>query len=210
VAAEVKLPPNTFLTWGGEFENQRRAMARLAVIIPVSIALILAILFRTFGSLRAALLILATIPFALVGGVVGLDVARLNLSVSACIGFIALMGQVVLNGVVLVSQINSLRAEGLGLRAAVEAGATGRLRAVLMTALLAALGLLPAALSTGIGSETQRPLAVVVIGGLLSATLLTVLVLPVLYTLVLPERAARGMPRPLNRRGEAFPTVEVA
>ena len=210
VAAEVKLPPNTFLTWGGEFENQRRAMARLAVIIPVSIALILAILFRTFGSLRAALLILATIPFALVGGVVGLDVARLNLSVSACIGFIALMGQVVLNGVVLVSQINSLRAEGLGLRAAVEAGATGRLRAVLMTALLAALGLLPAALSTGIGSETQRPLAVVVIGGLLSATLLTVLVLPVLYTLVLPERAARGMPRPLKRRGEAFPAVEVA
>jgi len=112
--------------------------------------------------------------------------------------------------VVLVSQINSLRAEGLGLRAAVEAGATGRLRAVLMTALLAALGLLPAALSTGIGSETQRPLAVVVIGGLLSATLLTVLVLPVLYTLVLPERAARGMPRPLKRRGEAFPAVEVA
>src|SRR5207247_7776 len=129
----------------------------------------LAILFRTFGSLRCALLILATIPFALVGGVVGLDVAGLNLSVSACIGFIALMGQVVLNGVVLVSQINALRAEGLGLRAAVEAGATRRLRAVLMTALLAALGLLPAALSTQIGSETQRPLAVVLIGGLVAA-----------------------------------------
>src|SRR5437773_2362953 len=166
VAAEVKLPPNSFLTWGGEFENQRRAMARLAIIIPVSIALILAIMFHTFGSLRCALLILATIPFALVGGVVGLDVAGLNLSVSACIGFIALMGQVVLNGVVLVSQINALRAEGLGVRAAVEAGATRRLRAVLMTALLAALGLLPAALSTQIGSATQRPLAVGVLGGL--------------------------------------------
>src|SRR5438309_5568672 len=198
VAAEVKLPPNSFLTWGGEFENQRRAMTRLAIIIPVSIALILAILFRTFGSLRCALLILATIPFALVGGVVGLDVAGLNLSVSACIGFIALMGQVVLNGVVLVSQINALRAEGLGLRAAVEAGATRRLRAVLMTALLAALGLLPAALSTQIGSETQRPLAVVVIGGLVSATLLTLLVLPVLYTLVLSGRGVRSVPRALG------------
>jgi heavy metal efflux system protein len=209
VAAAVKLPPNSFLSWGGEFENQRRAMARLAIIIPVSIALILAILFRTFGSLRCALLILATIPFALVGGVVGLDVAGLNLSVSACIGFIALMGQVVLNGVVLVSQINTRRGEGLGVRAAVEVGATGRLRAVLMTALLAALGLLPAALSTEIGSETQRPLAVVVIGGLVSATLLTVLVLPVLYAIVLPERGLRGEPRRLHPTGE-LPTAEVA
>jgi cobalt-zinc-cadmium resistance protein CzcA len=211
VAAEVKLPPNSFLTWGGEFENQRRAMTRLAIIIPVSIALILAILFHTFGSLRCALLILATIPFALVGGVVGLDVAGLNLSVSACIGFIALMGQVVLNGVVLVSQINALRAEGLGLRAAVEAGATRRLRAVLMTALLAALGLLPAALSTQIGSETQRPLAVVVIGGLVSATLLTLLVLPVLYTLVLSGRGVRSVPRALGRHDdEALRAAEVA
>ena len=187
VAEAVKLPQNSFITWGGEFENQRRAMARLAVIIPVSIALILGLLFRTFGSLRCAVLIIATIPFALIGGVVALDVVGLNLSVAACIGFIALMGQVVLNGVVLVSQINALRSSGLDLRAAVEAGASGRLRAVLMTALLAALGLLPAALSTAIGSETQRPLAVVVIGGLVSATILTLLVLPVLYTMILPE-----------------------
>jgi cobalt-zinc-cadmium resistance protein CzcA len=165
---------------------------------------------RTFGSLPCALLILATIPFALVGGVVGLDVAGLNLSVAACIGFIALMGQVVLNGVVLVSQINTRRSEGLPLRAAVEAGATGRLRAVLMTALLAALGLLPAALSTEIGSETQRPLAVVVIGGLVSATILTVLVLPVLYTLVLPERAARGAPRLLRPASPDVRDAEVA
>ena len=206
--AAVELPPGSFLTWGGEFENQRRAMARLAVIIPISIVLILAILFRTFGSLRCALLILATIPFALVGGVVGLDLAGLNLSVAACIGFIALMGQVVLNGVVLVSQINSLRADGLGLRAGVEAGAIRRLRAVLMTALLAALGLLPAALSTEMGSETQRPLAVVVIGGLVSATVLTVLVLPVLYTMFMSERWAREAPRVLPRALQ--PTAEVA
>ena len=188
VAKQVTLPPNSYLTWGGEFENQRRAMARLAVIIPVSVLLILALLYRTFASLPCALLILATIPFALVGGVVGLDIAGLNLSVAACIGFIALMGQVVLNGVVLVSQINALRADGLGMDAAVEQGALSRLRAVLMTALLAALGLLPAALSTEIGSETQRPLAVVVIGGLVSATILTLLVLPVLYRMVLGRR----------------------
>ncbi len=199
VAAAVKLPPNSFVTWGGEFENQRRAMARLAIIVPISIALILAILYRTFGSLRCAFLILATIPFALVGGVVGLDVAGLNLSVAACIGFIALMGQVVLNGVVLVSQINALRADGLSCDAAVRAGATGRLRAVLMTALLAALGLLPAALSTEIGSETQRPLAVVVIGGLVSATLLTLLVLPVLYALILPDRRRGAVAPPAAR-----------
>src|SRR5262249_51526915 len=179
--------PNTYMTWGGEFENQRRAMGRLALIVPASIGLILAILFRAFGSLRCALLILCTIPFALVGGVAALDVAGLNLSVAACIGFIALMGQVVLNGVVLVSQINTLRSDGMEMRAAVELGAQRRLRAVLMTALLAALGLLPAALSTAIGSETKRPLAVVVIGGLVSATALTLLVVPVLYTLFLSE-----------------------
>ncbi len=188
VAAKVTLPPNAYLVWGGEFENQRRAMGRLAIVVPLSILLILGILQRTFGSLRCALLILVTIPFALTGGVVGLLVAGLNLSVAACIGFIALMGQVVLNGVVLVSQINTLRSEGMAMRPAVEEGARLRLRAVLMTALLAALGLLPAALSTEIGSETQRPLAVVVIGGLVSATLLTLLVLPVLYTMVLPDR----------------------
>ncbi len=187
VASTVTLPPNSFVTWGGEFENQRRAMARLAIVIPLSIALILVILVRTFRSIRCALLILATIPFALTGGVAGLLVAGLNLSVAACIGFIALMGQVVLNGVVMVSQINTLRAQGADCDDAVERGALGRLRAVVMTALLAALGLLPAALSTAIGSETQRPLAVVVIGGLVSATVLTLLVLPVLYAMVMRD-----------------------
>jgi cobalt-zinc-cadmium resistance protein CzcA len=185
VASAVTLPPNSYVTWGGEFENQRRAMGRLELVIPVSILLILALLHRTFRSVGCALLILATIPFALTGGVVGLDLAGLNLSVAACIGFIALMGQVVLNGVVLVSEINARRVSGLGVEDAVEAGAVSRLRAVLMTALLASLGLLPAALSTEIGSETQRPLAVVVIGGLVSATVLTLLVLPVLYKIFL-------------------------
>jgi cobalt-zinc-cadmium resistance protein CzcA len=185
VAARVTLPPNSYVTWGGEFENQQRAMARLALIIPVSILLILGLLHRTFGSVACALLIVATIPFALTGGVVGLDLAGLNLSVAACIGFIALMGQVVLNGVVLVSQINALRGNGRDVDAAIEEGSLSRLRAVLMTALLASLGLLPAALSTEIGSETQRPLAVVVIGGLVSATVLTLLVLPVLYKMFL-------------------------
>jgi cobalt-zinc-cadmium resistance protein CzcA len=216
VAQTVALPANTFVTWGGEFENQRRAMARLAIIIPLSIALMLAILFHTFGSLRCALLILATIPFALVGGVIGLELAGLNLSVAACIGFIALMGQVVLNGVVLVSQINMLRSDGFALGPAVEAGAIRRLRAVLMTALLAGLGLLPAALSTGIGSETQRPLAVVVIGGLVSATVLTLLVLPVLYAMLLPDEVAAearrsklvSLLRVPRRREVAYPLEE--
>jgi len=185
-------------------------MARLAVIIPIAIGLMLAILFRAFDSLRCALLILATIPFALIGGVVGLDLAGLNLSVAACIGFIALMGQVVLNGVVLVSQINALRREGSTLGAAVEVGSIRRLRAVLMTALLAGLGLLPAALSRGIGSETQRPLAVVVIGGLVSATVLTLLVLPVLCSMVLPEEATEETRRSrlvrMVRRDRVAPT----
>src|SRR5262249_16973548 len=190
---------------------------------PLSIGLMLVILHRTFASTTCALLILATIPFALVGGVVGLDLAGLNLSVAACIGFIALMGQVVLNGVVLVSQINSLRSDGFALPQAVEVGAIRRLRAVLMPALLGGLGLLPAALSTGIGAETQRPLAVVVIGGLVSATVLTLLVLPVMYAMLLPEEAAEaarqsklvsllraGRPRPVVRAARVATSTQVA
>jgi cobalt-zinc-cadmium resistance protein CzcA len=188
VSAAVSLPAGYFLTWGGEFENQQRAMKRLGVVIPLSIALIFVLLFQAFGSLRSALLILANIPFALVGGVVALWLARVNLSVSAAVGFIALMGQAVLNGVLLVSDINVRRDGGVPIPQAVTEGAHARLRAVLMTAFLAALGLLPAAMSHEIGSETQRPLALVVIGGLVSATVLTLFVLPVLYALV--ERRA--------------------
>lgn len=190
VRKQVKLDDGYFVTWGGEFENQQRAMSRLAVIIPLSIALIFGLLVQAFGSFRSAFLILANIPFALIGGVVALWVTHVNLSVSAAVGFIALMGQAVLNGVLLVSDINGRRREGAGVRQAVREGAYARLRAVLMTALLAALGLLPAALSHEIGSETQRPLALVVIGGLVSATLLTLFVLPVLYAMA-EGRAAR-------------------
>jgi cobalt-zinc-cadmium resistance protein CzcA len=183
VKADVVLPAGYFVTWGGEFENQQRAMARLAVIVPASVFLIFALLFNTFNSLKSALVILVNVPFALIGGIVGLWVTGIPLSVSAAIGFIALFGQAVLNGVVMVSYFNQLRDAGHNPMDAVLQGAMVRLRTVMMTALLAMLGLLPMALAQGIGSETQKPLAVVIIGGLLSATLLTLLVLPALYLL---------------------------
>ena len=181
VARAVQLPAGFALTWGGEFENQQRAMRRLAIVIPLSVLLIFLLLLKAFGHLRASLLILANIPFALIGGVAALFLTGTNLSVSAAVGFIALIGQAVLNGVLLLSDVEARRRTGVAIDAAVEAGARDRLRAVMMTALLAALGLLPAALSHAIGAETQRPLAIVVIGGLVSATALTLFVLPVLY-----------------------------
>jgi heavy metal efflux system protein len=183
VSSAVKLPPGYFVTWGGEFESQQRAMARLAVIVPVSVFLIFIVLFDAFKSVKSSLLILFNVPFALIGGILALLVTGVPLSVSASIGFIALFGQAVLNGVVMVSHFRQLRESGLEARAAVVEGALRRLRTVLMTALLAMLGLLPMALSRGIGSETQRPLAIVIIGGLLSATVLTLFVLPALYLL---------------------------
>ncbi len=177
----VKLPPGYFITWGGEFENQQRAMSRLKVIVPVSVFLIFLLLFNAFKSVKHAVLILLNVPFAVIGGVFALLVAGIPLSVSAAVGFIALFGQAVLNGVVMVTYFNQLRDRGLSALTAVREGALIRLRTVLMTALLASLGLLPAALSTGIGSETQKPLAIVIIGGLISATALTLIVLPTLY-----------------------------
>ena len=183
VDKEIKLPQGYYLTWGGEFENQQRAMKRLAVIVPVSVLLIFALLFNAFGSAKHAALILLNVPFALIGGIFALRLTGINLSVSAAIGFIALFGQAVLNGVVMVSYFNQLRDEGTRTFEAVVNGALVRLRTVLMTGTLAMLGLLPMALSHGIGSETQKPLAVVIIGGLISATLLTLFVLPVVYIL---------------------------
>ena len=156
-------------------------MARLAIVVPLSILIIFVLLFDAFGSVKSALLIVANIPFALIGGIVALAVTGIPLSVSAAIGFIALFGQAVLNGVVMVSIFNQLIASGDTPEKAVHDGAMSRLRTVLMTALLAMFGLLPMALSRDIGAETQRPLAVVVIGGLVSATLLTLLVLPSAY-----------------------------
>ena len=182
--AEVKkitMPSGYIVTWSGEFENQQRAMKRLALIVPVSVFLIFLLLFNAFNSVKSALLILLNVPFALIGGIFGLLFTGIPLSVSAAIGFIALFGQAVLNGVVMVSCFNELRAAGRTAIATVMEGSVVRMRTVLMTALLAMLGLLPMALSHGIGSETQRPLAVVIIGGLISATFLTLIVLPTLY-----------------------------
>lgn len=181
VGKAVSLPAGYNVTFGGEFENQERAMKRLALVIPVSVLLIFALLFNAFGSAKSAALILLNVPFAVIGGIVGLLVTHIPLSVSAAIGFIALFGQAVLNGVVMVSYFNQLRESGMTTFDAVVRGSLIRLRTVLMTALLAMLGLLPMALSHGIGSETQKPLAVVIIGGLLSATTLTLIVLPTLY-----------------------------
>ena len=181
VNKNIKLPPGFNITWGGEFENQERAMKRLAMIIPVSILLIFVLLFKAFGSARSAFLILMNVPFALIGGILALLFTGIHLSVSAAIGFIALFGQAVLNGVVMVSDFNDRRAAGQPLLEAVREGAMVRLRTVSMTSLLAMLGLLPMALSHGIGSEVQKPLAIVIIGGLVSATILTLFLLPVIY-----------------------------
>jgi len=184
----VKLPPGYAMTWGGEFENQQRAMARLQIVLPAALFLTFLLLFSAFGSAFDASVILLNVPFALVGGIFGLAAARMTLSVSAAVGFIALLGQAVLNGVLVVSSIKGRLSQGEELESAVTNGTRDRLRAVLMTALLASLGLLPAAMSRAIGSETQRPIAVVVVGGTISAALLTLVVLPVTYSLACAAR----------------------
>lgn len=178
---KVQLPAGYQIVYGGQFENEQRAAARLAVVVPVSIALIFFMLFSTFRSLRQAGLILLNIPFALIGGVVSLFLSGLYLSVPASVGFITLFGVAVLNGVVMVAYFNQLRDAGYDVLDAVKEGAARRLRPVLMTALIASLGLVPMLLATGPGSELQRPLAVVVIGGLFTSTLLTLVLLPTLY-----------------------------
>ncbi|MNK37107.1 Cobalt-zinc-cadmium resistance protein CzcA [compost metagenome] len=178
---EVKLPANTFMSWGGEFENQERAMKRLGLVVPVAILTIFFLLYTAFHSLRQATLVILILPLATIGGIAALWLRGLHLSVSASIGFIALFGIAVLNGIVLLSTINRLREEGASIQEAATEGAIQRLRPVLMTALVASLGFIPMALSTGTGAEVQRPLATVVIGGLITATLLTLYVLPTLY-----------------------------
>ncbi len=181
VTRQVQLPPGYYVTWGGQFENQQQAMARLAVVVPLVIGLIFLLLFFTFGNLRQAALILLAIPFAMVGGLLGLMLGGLYLSVPASVGFIALFGVAVLNGVVKIAYINQLREQGMALDEAVLTGMVLRLRPVLMTAIVAMMALIPLLLATGPGSEIQRPLATVVIGGLFSSTVLTLVVLPVLY-----------------------------
>jgi heavy metal efflux system protein len=181
VNADVVLPAGYRMQWGGQFENQQRAAARLGLVVPVALAVIFVVLFMTFGSLRQAILILGNIPFALVGGVLALWVSGEYLSVPASVGFIALLGIAVLNGLVLVTCFNQLHDAGLPLPDVVRHGALQRVRPVLMTASITALGLVPLLLASGPGSEIQRPLAIVVIGGLITSTALTLLLLPILY-----------------------------
>lgn len=181
IAARVDLPPGYFLLYSGQFENQARAMKRLGVIVPLVLLLIGSLLYASFGNVRHALLVMLNVPFALVGGIAALWLRGLHLNLSASVGFIALFGVAVLNGVVLLTYINQLRQRGRNLRDAVREGAEIRFRPVLMTALVASVGFIPMAISTSAGAEVQRPLATVVIGGLISATALTLLVLPTVY-----------------------------
>lgn len=181
VQTEVKLDEGYSIKLGGQFENQQRAAARLAIVVPVSIGLIFLLLFATFGSIKQALLILSNIPFAMIGGVFALWISGEYLSVPASVGFIALLGIAVLNGVVMVSYFNQLEAQGMAMLNIVIEGAKRRLRPVLMTASIAAFGLIPLLFATGPGSEIQRPLAIVVIGGLVSSTALTLVLLPIFY-----------------------------
>ncbi|MDR0782134.1 MAG: CusA/CzcA family heavy metal efflux RND transporter [Pseudomonadales bacterium] len=187
VNAQVKLPPGYTMTWGGQFENQQRANARLMVIVPLSALMIFVLLFWAFRSMRKALLVLFMVPFTSIGGVAGLALAGLHLSVSAAVGFIAVSGISVQNGVIMVEQFMTIMRNGVSLRDSVLQGAVARLRPILMTALMAGIGLLPAALSQGIGSETQRPFAVVIVGGIISATLFTLLLLPLLFPVIAEE-----------------------
>jgi cobalt-zinc-cadmium resistance protein CzcA len=181
VGRDVAVPTGEWVTWGGDFEHLMSAAARLRVVVPVSLALILLLLIASFGNVKDALLVFSGVPLALTGGIAALWLRGLPFSIPAAIGFIALSGVAVLNGLVMVSRIRSLREEGLGIEEAAERGAAGRLRPVMMTALVAALGFLPMALATGAGAEVQKPLATVVVGGVVTATLLTLVVLPGLY-----------------------------
>jgi heavy metal efflux system protein len=192
VASAVNLPSGYSIAWGGQFENQQRADRRLAIVLPVSILLIFALLFATFESAGQTLLILLIVPFALVGGIAALWLRGINLNLSASIGFIALFGVAVLNGVVMVSHINLLRSQGMATAQAIRLGASDRLRPVMMTALVASLGFIPMAMATSTGAEVQRPLATVVIGGLITATILTLYLLPLFYPWFSPRDSTAG------------------
>lgn len=187
----VKLPEGYWTEWGGAFENQQRAMSRLALIVPLTIGLIFVLLYTAFNSLTHATLIIANVPFAIIGGVFGLALTGQYVSVPSAIGFIAVFGVAMLNGIVLVSFLNEQRARGLSIREAVRRGAALRLRPVLMTASVAILGLLPMLMAQGVGAETQRPLATVVVGGLITSTALTLLLLPLMYEWLETRRERR-------------------
>jgi cobalt-zinc-cadmium resistance protein CzcA len=184
VNAKVKLPDGYKMTWNGEFENQTRATNTLARVVPICLLVIFLILFITYGNVKDAFLTIMNVPFALIGGILALHITGINFSISAGIGFIALFGVCIQNGVILISVFRKNMDEKMPLHRAIREGVISRVRPVVMTALMAMIGLLPAAVSHGIGSETQKPLAVVVIGGLITATILTLLILPVIYSLV--------------------------
>ena len=177
----VKLPAGYWIEWGGAFENQQRAMAKLAVIVPLTIGLIFILLYTAFDSVKYATLIIANVPFAAIGGILALFASGQYLSVPAAVGFIAVFGVAMLNGIVLISFLNGLRQKGVAVREVIMQGAVLRLRPVLMTALVEILGLFPFLLSTGVGAEIMRPLATVVVGGLFTSTMLTLLLLPLMY-----------------------------
>ena len=183
VAANIELPKGYRMTWNGEFENQQRATATLARVVPICLLVILLILFITYGNLRDAFLTLMNVPFALIGGILALHITGINFSISAGIGFIALFGVCIQNGVILISVFRKNLEAKMPLDDAIRSGVISRIRPVIMTALMAMIGLMPAAVSTGIGSETQKPLAIVVIGGLITSTILTLLILPVIYSM---------------------------
>ena len=188
VTQAVTLPVGYELIWGGQYEHLQEAVRRLAMVVPVTLLLILGMLSVIFGAMRPALLIFLNVPLALSGGILALSLRGLPFSISAVIGFIALFGIAVLNAVVLVSHIRQLESEGLPTDEAIYQGAMDRLRPVLMTALVASLGFLPMALATGMGAEVQRPLATVVIGGLFTSTILTLIILPAIYSRVASRR----------------------
>jgi cobalt-zinc-cadmium resistance protein CzcA len=181
VGQKIKLPEGYFLEWGGQFQNMERALGHLKIIIPITVAAIFFLLFMLFNSVKFAVLIITVLPFASIGGIFGLFISGEYLSVPASVGFIALWGIAVLNGVVLVSCIRGLRENGMTVQQAVLEGTKQRFRPVMMTATVAMLGLIPFLISNGPGSEVQRPLAIVVIGGLITCTLLTLVVLPTIY-----------------------------
>jgi cobalt-zinc-cadmium resistance protein CzcA len=183
INAQLKLPAGNWMEWGGQFEQLQSATNRLMIVVPVALLLIFVLLFLAFGTAKDALLIYTGVPLALTGGILALWLRGIPLSISAGVGFIALSGVAVLNGVVLISFIRRLRSEGKPLQEAIRIGSMTRLRPILMTALVASLGFVPMALATGRGAEVQRPLATVVIGGIISSTMLTLLVLPVLYSM---------------------------
>jgi len=199
VDAAVTLPPGYNMIWSGRFEDQQRALARLYIIVPLVIFIIFILLFGAFESIGHALLIMLNLPFALIGGTLALYLWGTNFNISAAVGYIAVFGVSVLNGVVLVSSIRQAYEKGLPPREAVVRGCEIRFRPIIVSAIVAVIGFLPAALSHGIGAEIQRPLARVVIGGLISSTALTLLVLPAIYTLLTRWRESREQPTPEAR-----------